>query len=155
MARKGRSLIAAALAATVVLAAWLAHSHLSKPCPTPLEGFSAPFVFGRFSLPEANPLTKESVELGRRLFYDTRLSGNNQVSCATCHVQHLAFTDGRRTAIGVSGKPLSFNIMMLTNLMWGPRHFFWNGRSASLEEQALIPIQHPDARVLRARGRRR
>jgi cytochrome c peroxidase len=101
-------------------------------------------VFGRFALPEANPLTEESVELGRRLFYDTRLSGNNQVSCATCHVQRLAFTDGRRTAIGASGRPLAFNSMSLANLMWGPRHFFWNGRSASLEEQALVPIQHPD-----------
>jgi cytochrome c peroxidase len=144
MTLKGKSLIAAAAAVTVSVGAWLAHSHLSKPRPTPLEGFSAPFVFGRFSLPEANPLTRESVELGRRLFYDTRLSGNNQVSCATCHVQDLAFTDGRRTAIGVSGKPLALNSMSLANLMWGPRHFFWNGRSASLEEQALVPIQHQD-----------
>jgi len=144
MALTGRNLIAAALAATVSLTGWLVHSHLSRPNPTPLDGFSAPFVFGRFSLPEANPLTQESVELGRRLFYDTRLSGNNQVSCATCHAQHLAFTDGRRTGIGVSGKPLAFNSMSLANLMWGPRHFFWNGRSASLEEQALMPIQHPD-----------
>jgi len=144
MSLERRSLITAALAAAVSLAAWVAHSHLSKPRPTPLEGFSVPFVFGRFSLPEANPLTRESVELGRRLFYDTRLSGNNQVSCATCHVQDLAFTDGRRTAIGVSGKPLALNSMSLANLMWGPRHFFWNGRAASLEEQALVPIQHPD-----------
>ena len=144
MAFKGRNLIAAAVAAAVALAAWLGHAHMNRPRPTPLSGFSAPFVFGRFSVPEANPLTRESVELGRRLFYDTRLSGNNQVSCATCHVQRLAFTDGRQTAVGVSGKPLAFNSMSLTNLMWGPRHFFWNGRSASLEEQALVPIQHQD-----------
>jgi cytochrome c peroxidase len=144
MAFKGRNLIAAAVAAAVALAAWLGHAHMNRPRPTPLSGFSAPFVFGRFSVPEANPLTGESVELGRRLFYDTRLSGNNQVSCATCHVQRLAFTDGRQTAVGVSGKPLAFNSMSLTNLMWGPRHFFWNGRSASLEEQPLVPIQHQD-----------
>jgi len=48
--------------------------------PTPLAGFSAPFVFGRFEVPADNPLTEESVELGRRLFYDRRLSGNYSVS---------------------------------------------------------------------------
>ncbi len=112
--------------------------------PTPLSDFSVPFVFGRFQPPSDNPLTREAVELGRRLFYDPRLSGNNTVSCSTCHMQHLAFTDGKRTGVGVSGEPLAFNSMSLANLMWGPRHFFWNGRVASLEEQALVPIQHPD-----------
>jgi cytochrome c peroxidase len=112
--------------------------------PAPLAGFSAPFVFGRFQVPADNPLTLESVELGRRLFYDRRLSGSNTVSCSTCHQQRLAFTDGRRTGIGVSGKPLAFNSMSLANLMWGAQHFFWNGRAATLEAQALVPIQHPD-----------
>jgi len=112
--------------------------------PTPLAGFSAPFVFGRFQLPVDNPLTEEAVELGRSLFYDRRLSGTNTVSCSTCHRQQLAFTDGRETGVGVSGKPLAFNSMSLANLMWGPRHFFWDGRAGSLEEQALVPIQHAD-----------
>ena len=111
---------------------------------TPLEDFSAPFVFGKFKVPPDNPLTQESVALGRRLFYDPRLSGTNTVSCSTCHLQRLAFTDGRPTSVGVSGEPLAFNSMTLANLMWGPRFFFWNGRASSLEEQALIPIQHPD-----------
>ena len=95
--------------------------------PTPLAGFSAPFVFGRFEVPADNPLTEESVELGRRLFYDRRLSGNDTVSCSTCHQQRLAF-----------------NSMSLANLMWGAQHFFWNGRAATLEAQTLVPIQHPD-----------
>jgi cytochrome c peroxidase len=111
---------------------------------TPLDDFSAPFVFGKFEVPPQNPLTQESVELGRRLFYDPLLSGTNTVSCSTCHMQRLAFTDGKATAVGVSGKPLAFNSMSLANLMWAPPHFFWNGRSSSLEEQALIPIQHAD-----------
>ena len=101
-------------------------------------------MFGRFEVPADNPLTEESVELGRRLFYDRRLSGNDTVSCSTCHLQRLAFTDGRRTGVGVSGKPLAFNSMSLANLMWGAQHFFWNGRAATLEAQALVPIQHPD-----------
>jgi cytochrome c peroxidase len=112
--------------------------------PTPLQGFDAPFVFGRFQVPADNPLAEEAVELGRRLFYDPRLSGNNAVSCSTCHLQRLAFTDGKPTSVGISGKALAFNSMSLANLMWGPRRFFWNGRVSTLEEQALVPIQHPD-----------
>jgi len=112
--------------------------------PAPLEDFSAPFVFGRFEVPPDNPLTQAAVELGRRLFYDPCLSGTNTVSCSTCHMQRLAFTDGKPTSVGVTGKPLSFNSMSLANLMWGPPHFFWNGRASSLEEQALVPIQHRD-----------
>jgi len=111
---------------------------------TPLQAFSAPFVFGRFRVPKDNPLTEESVALGRRLFYDPRLSGNNTISCSTCHVQRLAFTDGKPTSVGASGRPLAFNSMSLANLLWGPRHFFWNGRASSLEQQALLPLQHPD-----------
>jgi cytochrome c peroxidase len=140
--RKWLTAAAAGVAAVVVGYAGLSGAH--SPGPTPLEDFEAPFVFGRFQVPEDNPLTRESVELGRRLFYDPRLSGTNEVSCSTCHVQRLAFTDGKRTATGVSGRPLRFNSMSLANLMWGPQRFFWNGRAASLEDQTLIPIQHPD-----------
>ncbi len=136
------SVIALALASAIALVYY--GGMLGSRAATPLEGFSAPFVFGRFNLPADNPLTNEGVELGRRLFYDTRLSGNNTVSCATCHIQSLAFSDGKPTGVGISGKPLAFNSMSLANLMWGPRHFFWNGRAGSLEEQALMPIQDPD-----------
>lgn len=114
-----------------------------KPVTHQVE-FTAPFVFGRFTVPEDNPLTTESIALGRRLFYDPILSSNNQVSCATCHKQALAFTDGLTTSVGVSGTSLSFNAMSLVNLMWGPQHFFWDGRSTSLEDQALHPIEHRD-----------
>src|SRR5262245_6272316 len=115
-----------------------------RPAATPLADFSAPFVFGRFQAPEDNPLTREAVELGRRLFYEPRLSAGGRVSCSTCHLQRLAFTDGRATSVGVSGRPLAFNSMSLANLMWGPQRFFWDGRAATLEEQALVPLQHAD-----------
>ncbi len=131
--------------AGVVLAAatfWLLLP--STPDPTPIRNFTAPFVFGHFRVPEDNALTEEGVQLGRMLFYDPRLSGNNMMSCSTCHMQHLAFTDGKARAIGVSGEPLEFNSMSLANLMWGPQHFFWSGRTDSLEQQVLIPIQNPD-----------
>jgi len=70
------------------------------------------------------------------------LSGS--ISCSTCHIQSLAFTDGRPTAVGITGKALPVNSMSLANLMWGPQRFFWNGRAVSLEEQALVPLRHPD-----------
>ncbi len=111
--------------------------------PTPLTSFSAPFVYGQFTIPTDNPLSVEAVALGRRLFYDVRLSANQTVSCATCHKQALAFTDGLTTSVGISGQPLKFNSMSLANMLWGPQRFFWNGRSISLEDQALQPIQDP------------
>jgi cytochrome c peroxidase len=120
--------------------------YLAKPRtnPTPLTDFSAPFVYGRFSTPLDNPLTNEGVALGRRLFYDVRLSGNNKLACSHCHQQKLAFTDGMKGSVGSSGNQLAFNAMSLVNLMWGPQHFFWDGRAKSLEEQALMPIVHVD-----------
>jgi len=134
---------AAALCAAVALI-FLAGLFESSPATTPLAEFEVPFVYGRFQTPPENPLTEEAVELGRRLFYDPILSADNTVSCSTCHLQHLAFTDGKRTGVGISREPLAFNSMSLANLMWGPQRFFWNGRTTSLEEQALVPIQHAD-----------
>jgi len=135
---------AAAIAAALLAALPTGGCDERRRATTPLTGFSAPFVFGRFEVPADNPLTEEAVDLGRRLFYDPRLSSTGTTSCSTCHVQRLAFTDGRTTSIGASGNPLRFNSMSLANLMWGPQRFFWNGRATSLEEQALVPIQHAD-----------
>ncbi len=113
------------------------------PEPTPLADFDAPFVYGRFSVPQENPFTTEAFELGRRLFYDVRLSGEDSMSCASCHRQELAFTDGLAKPVGLHGNELPFSSMSLVNLLWGSRHFFWNGRATTLEEQVLLPVQDP------------
>jgi cytochrome c peroxidase len=144
MLRLRSGIAAAVLVAAVLTTLAAAGGNKPRPTTTPLTDFSAPFVFGRFTVPADNPLTRESVELGRRLFYDPRLSANGKVSCSTCHIQRLAFTDGRATSVGVSGAPLKFNSLTLANLLWGPQRFFWDGRAASLEDQALTPLQHPD-----------
>src|SRR5437773_1492023 len=81
----GMAVAAAALLAALLAAIAVAGCHKARRVSTPLSDFSAPFVFGRFNVPADNPLTKESVELGRRLFYDPRLSANGKVSCSTCH----------------------------------------------------------------------
>ncbi len=139
-----RVILAMTVTAVLVVAGWLIWDRVRAPSPTPIANFSAPFVFGRFAVPPDNPLTEEGFALGRHLFYDPMLSGNNEVSCASCHVQALAFTDGRARSPALSGGELDFSSMSLANLLWGQERFFWDGRAASLEEQALMPIQHPD-----------
>lgn len=94
-------------------------------------------------LPRDNPLTEEGVELGHRLFEDTRLSINGAQSCATCHQAAAAFTDaGRALSAGAEGPLGTRNAIPLFNLAW-KRSFFWDGRAASLREQVLMPIQNP------------
>jgi len=103
-----------------------------------------PNYFSRnFQLPTDNPLTEQGVELGRMLFYDKRLSSDNSVSCASCHKQEFAFSDNNRFSRGVQGRIGTRNTMSLANLMWVNR-LFWDGRATTLEQQALVPIGHPD-----------
>lgn len=92
-----------------------------------------------------NPLTEEGVALGRLLFYDVRLSGNNRISCASCHKQELAFSDGLAlTNVGVSGKSLLRHAPVLFNLAWANHGLFWDGGSTNLESQAFGPLTSPD-----------
>ena len=110
--------------------------------PTPYT-LSYPANFGgRFTIPDDNPLTQEGVALGRFLFYETKLSATNALSCATCHEQKRAFTDGKTLSTGVDGTLTPRNTMSLANLLW-VRNFFWDGRSPGLEAQAVFPLTDP------------
>lgn len=92
-----------------------------------------------------NPLTEEGIELGRMLFYDVRLSGNNKISCASCHRQDLAFSDGRAlTTAGTSGQALKRHTPVLFNMAWAENGLFWDGGSKNLESQALGPLTSAD-----------
>lgn len=103
-------------------------------------------TFSRFfpqpALPKDNPLTREGVALGERLFHDPRLSVNQSQSCASCHSASAAFADSRRYSLGAEGQAGTRNAMPLLNLAW-KSSYFWDGRAASLREQVLIPIQNP------------
>jgi cytochrome c peroxidase len=91
-------------------------------------------------VPEVNPITSGKIELGRRLFNDRRLSRDRSIACASCHDPARAFSDGRPVAIGIDGRLGRRSAPALINRGYG-RAFFWDGRSASLEEQVLQPIQ--------------
>lgn len=92
-----------------------------------------------------NPLTMEGIALGRMLFYDTRLSGLNRISCASCHRQDIAFSDGLAlTNVGESGNTLERHSPALINLAWANSGLFWDGGSTNLESQAFAPLSSAD-----------
>ncbi|MBI3665061.1 MAG: cytochrome-c peroxidase [Acidobacteria bacterium] len=91
-------------------------------------------------VPEDNPVTAEKVALGRRLFFDRRLSRDRSISCATCHDPRRAFSTTRPVAVGVFGRRGRRNAPSLINRGYG-RAFFWDARMKTLEEQVLKPIQ--------------
>ncbi len=97
---------------------------------------------------EINPLTNHGATLGRVLFHDRQLSRNRTIACAACHLQSAAFADPLRFSRGFKGKFTRRNSMSLANLRFtnlnGNRPgFFWDERAATLEAQALLPIQDP------------
>lgn len=109
----------------------------------PLYRFTMPKTFPQPALPRDNPLTEPGVELGRRLFHEPALSGNELQTCASCHQPEAAFSDpGRRFSIGAEGHAGQRNGMPLFNLAW-QTNFFWDGRAQSLRQQVLAPIQNP------------
>lgn len=97
-------------------------------------------------VPADNPMSVEKVELGRHLFYDARLSRDGTVACASCHVQDLAFTDGRAVAVGINGTTGAKNAPGLANVGYLPVLTWANPHMDSLEFQALIPLfgENPD-----------
>jgi cytochrome c peroxidase len=100
--------------------------------------------FGMFpvpDLPEDNIPTVAGVQLGRMLFYDERLSRDNTQACVTCHRQKEVFSDSMKFSVGVKGLEGRRQAMPLMNLAWHQFGFFWDGRSPTLRDQALHPIQ--------------
>jgi cytochrome c peroxidase len=90
-------------------------------------------------VPENNPPSPEKIELGSKLFFDRRLSGDGTMSCATCHVPDMAFTDGQETSLSYPTTKNWRNTPTLVNIAFF-KHLFYDGRSSSLEDQALFPV---------------
>jgi cytochrome c peroxidase len=93
-------------------------------------------------VPEANPLTPAKIALGRKLFFDKRLSLDGTLACVSCHDPKLAFSDGRKVARGINRAEGTRSAPAIINRGYG-RTLFWDGRAKSLEQQALEPIVNP------------
>jgi cytochrome c peroxidase len=101
--------------------------------------------FPRPVVPADNPMSAAKVELGRHIFYDARLAGRPGFSCASCHVQALAFTDGRGRSLGVTGETHPRGAMSLANVGYAVTLNWANPLTRRLEAQALVPLfgEHP------------
>lgn len=108
-------------------------------CGTPFE-VKIPSETPPMPIPIDNPMTVEGIELGRHLFYEKMLSGDNTQACAGCHLQSSAFTDVNKFSIGINGFTGSRGAMPIANLAWSEK-FFWDGKANSLEELVLFPIE--------------
>jgi len=96
-------------------------------------------------VPAGNPMSQAKVELGRHLFYEKRLSVTGDYSCGSCHLQSLAFTDGKPVGIGATGERHPRNSMSLTNIAYNPVLTWANPLMTQLEQQTLVPMfgEHP------------
>ncbi|HRK73076.1 MAG TPA: cytochrome-c peroxidase, partial [Rhodothermales bacterium] len=119
---------------------WVGCDHQNQPsqAPTPLN-LTLPPKFPELPPSPENPLTIQGVTLGRALFYDKSLSRDETISCASCHIPDFGFSDPNALSRGVGGLTGERQSMPLINLGWIDM-LFWDGRAASLEEQALFPI---------------
>jgi cytochrome c peroxidase len=108
----------------------------------PLPVHFSPQVLALDSTPADNRTTDAGAKLGRVLFYEKRLSRNNSVACASCHVQETGFSDARTKSPGFEGGLTARHSMGVADSRWNAgKRFFWDERAASLEAQALEPIQ--------------
>lgn len=120
-------------------------NYVNIPTPSPLK---IPKLFEDNILNPVIPInnlqTVEGIALGKKLFFDPILSGNNTQACADCHAPENAFTDSSRFSDGIDGVLGKRNSMPLFNLAWNyDEKFFWDGGVFSLEHQAFIPVSDP------------
>lgn len=123
----------------------LVSSVLGTAQPAPGFAWDLPKGFPIPAVPADNPMSDAKVALGRHLFYDLRLSGNGAQSCATCHQQERAFTDGLATSAGSTGVDHPRNSMSLVNVAYAATLTWANPSLTRLEDQALVPMfgRHP------------
>jgi cytochrome c peroxidase len=101
-----------------------------------------PSHFPDMIIPADNPMTVEGVELGRYLFYEKKLSGDNSMSCASCHMPDNSFSDPSQFSTGIDGIQGTRQSMALVNMGW-ENFFFWDGRMTTLEKQIIDPVINP------------
>jgi cytochrome c peroxidase len=110
--------------------------------PKSLHQVGVPVARTRSVIPPDNPQTPEKIALGEKLFFDGRLSTNGSVACASCHDPRRAFTDGRPVSVGIGNRLGQRNAPTVLNALYNTTQF-WDGRAATLEQQAALPIANP------------
>jgi cytochrome c peroxidase len=135
-------------AALIMAAAWLAacSSSPARVTSTPVGepvAIPAPLGLPPVPIPSDNPPTRETIALGKKLFFSPLLSADASVTCATCHDPAKAFADGKPVSAGIGGKTGKRNSPTVLNAAYNKLQF-WDGRAASLEEQALGPMFSPE-----------
>ncbi len=129
---------------TTTNALLLPGTYYNYASPVLPASFSAQPILAEDDTPANNPTTDAGATLGRVLFYDKRLSTNQTISCASCHQQAHGFSDPRQFSVGYNGSNGTRHAMGLSNARWYQRkHFFWDERAGTLEDQTLQPIQNP------------
>jgi len=113
---------------------------LAEPRSSDQIGFPAALTAS--VIPPTSPPTPARVALGEKLFFDSRLSGDGTVACATCHDPARAFTDGRPVSVGIHGRVGQRNAPTVLNALYNKTQF-WDGRVNTLEQQAALPITNP------------
>ena len=125
------------------LIAWALAGALGLAAAQPYQ-WDLPKGFAPPAVPPDNPMSEAKVRLGRYLFYDAWLSVNGQQACASCHMQELAFTDGRATALGTTGQSHPRSAMSLVNVAYNATLTWSDPGMRSLEKQALVPLLGKD-----------
>jgi cytochrome c peroxidase len=141
MRRQLRFLIIAAFACAAFIFATPDFSARQNVFP-PIVPLGLPSDTWDYYVPRDNPLTAAKIELGRKLFFDARLSADGKLSCATCHQTELAFADGKAIAEGIFGRLGVRNSISLFNVIYNTAQF-WDGRVDTLEQQAIEPLVNP------------
>ncbi len=113
----------------------------SKPTGTPVT-IATPLGLPTVPIPVHNPVTADAIALGRKLFYDRRLSNQSTLSCASCHLPSHDFSDPHRISLGFHGAHGTRHAPTLFNAAYLPSQF-WDGRAASLEAQVIGPAFNP------------
>ena len=132
----------AALVGIAMVAMTLLRAGAAAPEAAAGQGWTwrLPAGFPTPKTPATNPMSAAKVALGRRLFHDRRLSGNGLQSCASCHVQALAFTDGRATSVGSTGQELARGAPSLANVAFNATLTWANPSLVGLERQMEVPL---------------
>lgn len=141
--RNARGLAGVLLVAIIIVACKPDKEEREEPpfSATPYE-LVIPPLFPPMDIPADNPLTVEGIALGRYLFWEKKLSGDNTQSCGSCHAPEHSFSDQNQFSTGITGAVGNRQSMALINLGWA-YNYFWDGRALTIEDQVIQPVENP------------